>query len=513
MGRGKNEIVIDTSSDFNSEDSSTPCEIQKMIHKKKRGAFNLSKQHKLFSIAILGIFVLFIWYFQPSSTQTQYVIVIDAGSSGSRIHVYPYIRGKGPLIELKRGEDFQKKLKPGLSSYTDPDDTTHPLADATKGIGGLLELAREQVPANQRASTPVFLYATAGMRKVQQDHPKETEQCMEIVRDTIQASEFMFQRDWAQIITGIDEGLYGWVTANYLNQYLSGHEVDAQSTGVLEMGGESVQLTFIPSESSMKFIPKDKLRPLKLGNTEFQVFTYSWMGVGMESVQGKHDEANSGKSTPCYIQGVTREGDNSLHGQSWEGAGDFDKCVESLKPFAKASDKCTGVNDAMMNCILDGTMIPKIKYEQLYYIENFLYTGSDLNPSHNGADYYKDITQKGKEFCSWTKDEVMEKYPDMSDFNLKKTCFGLAWINVLLDVGFGLNDYTRFEVVREVEGGDIDWAMGYGIQYASSHSGGTFTWTMYVIIFILIVALIFVAQKGNKKQRYQRVSPNAQFPL
>ena len=56
-----------------------------------------------------------------------------------------YVRGNGPLIELKRGEDYQKKLKPGLSSYTDPDETTHPIQDATKGISDLLELAREQV--------------------------------------------------------------------------------------------------------------------------------------------------------------------------------------------------------------------------------------------------------------------------------------------------------------------------------------------------------------------------------
>jgi len=508
----KHDALEIDSSDF-TESSDTPRNLH-MINKNKRGNFTLTREHKLYSGLILTIFAIFIWYFQPSSTQTQYVIVIDAGSSGSRIHVYPYVRGKGPLIELKRGEDFQKKLKPGLSSYTDPDDSEHPLQDATKGISGLLELAREQVPANLRSSTPVFLYATAGMRKVQVDHPSETEQCMEIVRDTIQASEFLFQRDWAQIITGIDEGLFGWVTANYLNQYLSGHEVDAQSTGVLEMGGESVQLTFIPSESSMKFIPKDKLRPLKLGNTEFQVFTHSWMGVGMESVQNRHDGANSGKTTPCYNKGLTRQGENNLHGQSWDGEGDFDKCVEALTQFAQASEECSAVDDAMMTCVLDGTMTPKIKYEQLYYIENFLYTGSDLNPSHNGADYYKDITQKGKEFCAMSKDEVVAKYPDMSEFDFMKTCFGLAWIHTLLDVGFGLKDYSRFEVVREVEGGDIDWAMGYGIQYSSAHSGGSFTWTMYVVIFILITALICVVRKqvNHKNHRYQNVN-NSQFPL
>jgi len=505
------DTIIDTSDD--TTDTEGIKKELKMLHKNKsRGMFGITRKHKIYAFSILVVFGLFMWFSRSgSSNGTQYIIVIDAGSSGSRIHVYPYSTGSGDLIELHRGKDFQKKLKPGLSSYTDPDDPDHPIQDAGKGIEGLLELARDQVPEHMRSSTPVYLYATAGMRKVQDEHPRETERCMEIVRDTIQASEFMFQRDWAQIITGIDEGLYGWVTSNYLNGWLQNHEVDVQSTGVFEMGGESVQLTFIPSESSMKFIPKDKLRSVQIGKSTYQVFTHSWMGVGLEAAQKRHDESNGGETSPCYIKGDTREGTDEHSGKKWQGSGDFDQCVKELKQFAAPGDMCGDMDDVMV-CVVGGITIPKIAYEQLYYIENFLYTGSDLNPSHNGGDYFKDITSKGKEYCSLSVDEVKEKYPDMSDFDLQRTCFGTAWIHTMLDAGFGLKDFTRFSVVREVEGGDIDWAMGYGIQYASSSKSNRMTWTLYVVIGALLIGLGYVAFQHSAKQRYHLVN-NSQFPL
>jgi hypothetical protein len=49
-------------------------------------------------------------------------------------------------------------LKPGLSSYeSDP-------PAAGESLTGLLEFAKKHVPESHRAQTPIYLYATAGLR-------------------------------------------------------------------------------------------------------------------------------------------------------------------------------------------------------------------------------------------------------------------------------------------------------------------------------------------------------------
>ena len=60
-----------------------------------------------------------------------------------------------------------------------------------------------EVPESEVSKTPIYVRATAGMRKARKDNPKQAEKVMEIVRDTLEESGFIFQRDWATIISGI----------------------------------------------------------------------------------------------------------------------------------------------------------------------------------------------------------------------------------------------------------------------------------------------------------------------
>jgi apyrase len=46
--------------------------------------------------------------------------------------------------------------------------------------------------------------------------PTKQAEIMEAVRDYLSTTPFRFERDWAQIITGVEEGIYGWITVNYL---------------------------------------------------------------------------------------------------------------------------------------------------------------------------------------------------------------------------------------------------------------------------------------------------------
>ena len=86
----------------------------------------------------------------------RYAIVIDAGSTGSRIHIFKFLEGAGGALQLQ----FDKfdQLRPGLSSYADEPPK------AAESLEPLLALAEATIPQEQRAATSIMVGATAGLR-------------------------------------------------------------------------------------------------------------------------------------------------------------------------------------------------------------------------------------------------------------------------------------------------------------------------------------------------------------
>ena len=85
---------------------------------------------------------------QTGSRDSSYAIVIDAGSTGSRIHIFRFLNVAGEL-ELEFDEFDQ--LKPGLSSYADKPE------DAAKSLKPLLDKALSTVPKSVSKSTPIMV--------------------------------------------------------------------------------------------------------------------------------------------------------------------------------------------------------------------------------------------------------------------------------------------------------------------------------------------------------------------
>merc|ERR1719487_914761 len=72
----------------------------------------------------------------------------------------------------------------------------------------LVAWAKEHVPggAAAAAATPLFLKATAGLRMLE---PAQSEAILESVRATLAGSGFLFEREWAKVIDGTEEGGLG----------------------------------------------------------------------------------------------------------------------------------------------------------------------------------------------------------------------------------------------------------------------------------------------------------------
>ncbi len=94
----------------------------------------------------------------------RYAVVVDAGSTGSRVHAFAFADTPAGLELL--GDTFEQ-LKPGLSSYAGD-----PSAGAAS-LRPLLDAALAAVPASHAARTPVEVRATAGLRMLPGDQAEE----------------------------------------------------------------------------------------------------------------------------------------------------------------------------------------------------------------------------------------------------------------------------------------------------------------------------------------------------
>lgn len=132
--------------------------------------------------------------------------MIDAGSTGSRIHVYKFHNCfAAPTLEH---ETFEQ-IKPGLSSYP------HDPQKAAESLDSLLDLAVAEIPKELQSCTPLAVKATAGLRLLGE---AQSRAILEAVEKRIN-SKYPFPlpaEDGVIIMEGKDEGVYAWITTNYL---------------------------------------------------------------------------------------------------------------------------------------------------------------------------------------------------------------------------------------------------------------------------------------------------------
>ena len=132
----------------------------------------------------------------PDKPIVQYALTIDAGSTGSRIHVYKFNNcGPSPQLEY---ETF-KSVQPGLSAYArDP-------TAAAASLDPLLEEAYRVVPRELWKCTPVEVKATAGLRLL---GAQESVAILDEVRNRLETNwDFVVGgENSVEIMDGKDEG-------------------------------------------------------------------------------------------------------------------------------------------------------------------------------------------------------------------------------------------------------------------------------------------------------------------
>ena len=426
------------------------------------------------------------------ASRFSYLAIVDAGSSGCRAHVYRY--GKlgsltGPLYVLP--QHTSKKVKPGLSSFASNPN------DAGESLEGLVEFLKTQVPESYWSKTPIWLKATAGLRMLALDKKDKSDAILKSVAKFLSDKSkcpFFFRYSWAKIISGNEEAGFGWIAYNYLKKIIGPKKSMSQKPYVVvEMGGASSQVSQLAPPSYASLIPKDYKFSFDIEGEEYTLYTYSYLGYGADAARETVNKmlTNGGKESgsitdPCLFDGYKRDSKTERK-DPYEGPlgstvigtakKDVKQCFKNVAQlFNSNKGSCPSSGPHSFDCIYQPDFITAS--ENILVFENFYYVTSALGfKSKTSTDTPfpllttpSEITQGANEICQMELDKVNDIYPKDSqpkDVNLK-LCFASTYASSFLTKGIGFKDNKLVTIQKEVDGNEIEWALGAAYREASA---------------------------------------------
>lgn len=414
----------------------------------------------------------------------QYVLMIDAGSTGSRIHVYKF-NNCGPIPELEK-EEFMMNEKSvgGLSAHKDD-----PVA-AAKTLDPLMALAMEHVPDQLKKCSPVAVKATAGLRLI----GKELADAIlaEVRRHLEQDFPFPVvskEENGVAIMDGSDEGVYAWITTNYLLGRIGGPD-KSETAAVFDLGGGSTQIVFEPTfkgaaDGGMpeKLAAGDHKYELDFGGHKFDLYQHSHLGYGLMSarealhsslidelveVKGE-DKAwmNSPIVHPCIAPGATKQIDVKVSGgetRSFNFTGPSQpspaQCRNIAEKILKKEADC-----ALAPCSFNGVHQPSLAKtfaKEDVYIFSYFYdrTKPFGMPDSFTLREMQDLTQKvcaGKD--SW---DIFSSVPGALEEldGRPEYCLDLNFMIALLHTGYEMPIDREVKVAKKIKGNELGWCLG-----------------------------------------------------
>uniref|UniRef100_A0A8C0YXE4 Ectonucleoside triphosphate diphosphohydrolase 2 n=1 Tax=Canis lupus familiaris TaxID=9615 RepID=A0A8C0YXE4_CANLF len=210
----------------------------------------------------------------------KYGIVLDAGSSHTSMFIYKWPADKKNDTGIVGQHSSCEVHGGGISSYADNPSR------AGQSLVECLDQALQEVPRERHVGTPLYLGATAGMRLLKLTSPEASANVLAAVTQTL--TQYPFDFRGAHILSGQDEGVFGWVTANYLLENFIKYGWVGQwfrprkgTLGAMDLGGASTQITFEmagPAED-----PTNEVQ-LRLYGQHYRVYTHSFLCYGRDQV-------------------------------------------------------------------------------------------------------------------------------------------------------------------------------------------------------------------------------------
>ncbi|XP_053495991.1 ectonucleoside triphosphate diphosphohydrolase 1 isoform X1 [Ictalurus furcatus] len=455
----------------------------------------------LIAVGIIIMVAIAVVQHKPLNQKYKYGIVLDAGSSHTSVYIYEWPAEKENntgMVQQKHSCNVKGK---GISSYS---GTPHKAGESLKEC---MDEAKKTIPKHRHQETPVYLGATAGMRLLKMDDNTASEKVLKSVATSLQTYPFSYEG--ARIISGQEEGAFGWITVNYLSDNF---RKASGTVGALDLGGASTQITFV---SRQELESPDNSIDFRLYGNDYHLYTHSFLCYGKDQVlklslekqiEPKLDMTdNIILEDPCFHPGYNvnksfqsvfdspcvKKINRFLRQQSFihKGLGDWNKCHEAIKKVFNTT-YCR-----YSRCSFNDIFQPPVEgrfgaFSAYFFVMNFL----------NLTTFNLDEAKKNlATYCTTSWDTLKQKHPNVKEKYLAEYCFSGTYIITLLEDGYRFTNETweNIDFIKKIGDSEAGWTLGYMLNLtnmipAEAPDTPLLPYGGYVMLMLILSLLIFV---------------------
>lgn len=405
--------------------------------------------------------------FDSSKPLVQYVLMIDAGSTGSRIHVYKF-NNCGAIPELEN-EEF-KMIAGGLSDYGKKEDWQ----GAADSLNVLMDVALATVPKHLQGCSPLAVKATAGLRLL---GAEKSEKVLSTVKAHLE-TKYPFplvQKDGVIMMDGKDEGVYAWITTNYLLGNIGSAE-KLPTAAVFDLGGGSTQIVFEPEfETTGEMAEGDHKYKLSYAGRDFVLYQQSHLGYGLkEARKSIHLEVLKNAPSvdgpvlhPCIPSGMTTEVEVEVNGST--------KKISMVGSKTSEATQCRHLAEKILNkdglcqstpCSFNGIYQPPLTstfktgdaFIFSYFYDRLMPLGVPSTFTVEEVSKLTDHVCAGPEH--WPSqfsaiEGAMQALEGKAEY-----CLDLSFITSLLLHGYDLPMSRSLRTAKKLKGNELGWCLG-----------------------------------------------------
>ena len=435
-----------------------------------------------------------------------YAVVFDGGSTGTRVHCFSWDSSKPGLPDVTEMPGGRMKVTPGISSFESRPE------NAGASLAPLLDLAERVIPKEEQAQTYVLLRATAGMRLVSMR--RATRIYTSLYEAVAARGTFRPRREDFGTLSGEDEGVFGWLCANYLLKRAGQTNRLDGAVGALDLGGGSTQITLATAahasdssqidpqhlDTEIRRTHANSVPRVSLPNGDVSVFTRSHLGFGNKAVltslsakeaaaclaRGANvswEPSNKSSDYLAYINRAANEGPYMLAGK-----GDFDECDAAVRRVLATFDR------GGQPTLKQGKPHRFVAMSLFFYVQHFATAAGHLPGAgaNSAAGTGKASSRPGgstgtvlsaaqlhagaRKLCDEPEASLLRmvgKDPLTTADALRWRCFDATYAARLLTDGYGFpEDEAVIEFVGEIDGVEVEWTLGALLSSLLGKGGG-----------------------------------------